>query len=111
EGARAGATLMGAGGERVASCGLTSACDADRRRDPSAASAEAAAAGLLRQRIYGLVVHDQVDWLLGAGLQGRHSGQLATEAVKIWADGGMSSRTAAIGGDHPPAPPRAAGLS
>ena len=79
------------------------------RRDTFAAFAEADAAGLLRQRIYGLVVHDQVDWLLGAGLQGRHSGQLATEAVKIWADGGMSSRTAAIHGTYP-VPPHGSGI-
>jgi predicted amidohydrolase YtcJ len=79
------------------------------RRDTFAAFAAADAGGLLRQRIYGLVVHDQVDWLLGAGLQGRHSGQLATEAVKIWADGGMSSRTAAIHGTYP-VPPHGSGI-
>src|SRR4029077_18031519 len=79
------------------------------RRDTFAAFAEADAAGLLCQRIYGLVVHDQVDWLLGAGLQGRHSGQLATEAVKIWADGGMSSRTAAIPRTYP-GPPHGSGI-
>ncbi|HEY1004342.1 MAG TPA: amidohydrolase family protein, partial [Streptosporangiaceae bacterium] len=107
--ATAGAKLVETAGERLASFGLTSACDADMRRDTFAAFAEADAAGLLRQRIYGLVVHDQVDWLLGAGLQGRHSGQLATEAVKIWADGGMSSRTAAIHGTYP-VPPHGSGI-
>jgi predicted amidohydrolase YtcJ len=105
----AGARLMETAGERLAAFGLTSACDADMRRDTFAAFAEADAAGLLRQRIYGLVVHDQVDWLLGAGLQGRHSGQLATEAVKIWADGGMTSRTAAIYGTYP-VPPHGSGI-
>ena len=105
----AGAKLVETAGERLASFGLTSACDADMRRDTFAAFAEADAGGLLRQRIYGLVVHDQVDWLLGAGLQGRHSGQLATEAVKIWADGGMSSRTAAIHGTYP-VPPHGSGI-
>ena len=105
----AGATIIETAGERLAGFGLTSACDADMRRDTFAAFAEADAAGQLRQRIYGLVVHDQVDWLLGAGLQGRHSGQLATEAVKIWADGGMSSRTAAIGGTYP-VPPHGSGI-
>ena len=54
-------------------------------------------------------MHDQVDWLLGEGLQGRHSGRLATEAVKIWADGGMSSRTAAIHGTYP-VPPHGSGI-
>jgi predicted amidohydrolase YtcJ len=105
----AGAKIIETAGERLAAFGLTAACDADMRRDTFAAFAEADAAGLLRQRIYGLVVHDQVDWLLGAGLQGRHSGQLATEAVKIWADGGMSSRTAAIHGTYP-VPPHGSGI-
>jgi len=108
-GAAAGSRLVRTAGERLAAFGLTSACDADMRRDTFAAFAEADAGGLLSQRIYGLVVHDQVDWLLGAGLQGRHSGQLATEAVKIWADGGMSSRTAAIGGTYP-VPPHGSGI-
>jgi hypothetical protein len=50
-----------------------------------------------------------VDWLLADGLQGRHSGRLATEAVKIWADGGMSSRTAAIHVSYP-VPPHGSGI-
>ena len=64
--ARAGVVRMA--GQRLAELGLTSACDADLRRDTFAAFAEADAGGLLSQRIYGLVVHDQVDWLLAAGL-------------------------------------------
>jgi hypothetical protein len=95
--------------QRLAALGLTSACDADLRRDTFAAFAAADASGLLSLRIYGLVVHDQVDWLLTAGLQGRHSSRLATEAVKIWADGGMSSRTAAIHGTYP-VPPYGSGI-
>jgi len=95
--------------QRLAALGLTSACDADVRRDSFAAFAEADARDLLSQRIYGLVVHDQVDWLLAAGLRGRHSSRLATEAVKIWADGGMSSRTAAIHGTYP-VPPYGSGI-
>ena len=88
---------------------FTSACDGDLRRDTFAAFAEADAAGLLSQRIYGLVVHDQVDWLLANGLRGRRSSRLAAEAVKIWADGGMSSRTAAIHGTYP-VPPHGSGI-
>jgi len=108
-GAGAGAGLVQAAGRRLAAYGLTAACDADMRRDTFAAFAEADVGGLLSQRIYGLVVHDQVDWLVAAGLQGRHSGRLATEAVKIWADGGMSSRTAAIHGTYP-VPPYGSGI-
>ncbi len=96
-------------GQRLAALGLTAACEADMRRDSFGAFAEADANGLLSQRIYGMVVHDQVDWLLGAGLRGRRSGRLAAEAVKIWADGGMSSRTAAIHGSYP-VPPYGSGI-
>ncbi len=103
------ARLMERAGQHLASLGITAACDADLRRDTFAAFAEADQAGALHQRIYGLVVHDQVDWLLAGGLQGRHSGRLATEAVKIWADGGMSSRTAAIHGTYP-VPPHGSGI-
>ena len=52
--------LVQAAGQRLAAFGLTAACDADMRRDTFAAFAEADAGGLLSQRIYGLVVHDQV---------------------------------------------------
>jgi predicted amidohydrolase YtcJ len=108
-GAAERARLMERAGERLAALGITAACDADLRRDTFGAFAEADQAGVLHQRIYGLVVHDQVDWLLAEGLQGRHSGRLATAAVKIWADGGMSSRTAAIHGSYP-VPPHGSGI-
>jgi predicted amidohydrolase YtcJ len=101
--------LVQAAGQRLAAVGLTAACDADMRRDTLTAYADADAGGLLSQRIYGLVVHDQVDWLRQAGLQGRRSDRLAAEAVKIWADGGMSSRTAAIHGSYP-VPPYGSGI-
>jgi predicted amidohydrolase YtcJ len=104
-GGSAGSGLIEAAGRKLTSFGMTSACDADVRRDTFAAFAEADAGGLLSPRIYGLVVHDQV----GAVPPGRHSGRLATEAVKIWADGGMSSRTAAIGGSYP-VPPYGSGI-
>src|SRR5580692_10003797 len=108
-GAAQAAQVVEMAGQRLAAFGVTAACEADMRRDSFAAFAEADANGLLSQRIYGLVVHDQVDWLLGAGLRGRRSGQLTAEAVKIWADGGMSSRTAAIHGSYP-VPPFGSGI-
>jgi predicted amidohydrolase YtcJ len=104
-GAGSSGGLVQAAGQRLAALGLTAACDADMRRDTFGAFAEADAGGLLSQRIYGLVVHDHV----GAVPQGRHSDRLATEAVKIWADGGMSSRTAAIHGSYP-VPPFGSGI-
>jgi hypothetical protein len=103
------AGLIDMAGQRLAALGITSACDADVRRDSFGAFAEADAAGVLRQRIYGLVVHDEVDWLLSSGLRGRHSDRLTAEAVKIWADGGMSSRSAAIHGTYP-VPPHGSGI-
>ena len=54
-------------------------------------------------------MHDEVDELIRSGLQGRRSGRLAAQAVKIWADGGMSSRTAAIHGTYP-VPPFGSGI-
>jgi predicted amidohydrolase YtcJ len=108
-GAAERASLVEVAGQRFTALGVTSACDADLRRDTFAAFAEADDAGVLNQRIYGLVVHDEVDWLVASGLRGRHSDRLATEAVKIWADGGMSSRTAAIHGTYP-VPPYGSGI-
>jgi predicted amidohydrolase YtcJ len=96
-------------GQRLAALGITAACDADLRCPTFAAYAEADDAGELSQRIYGLTVHDQVDELVTSGLRGRRSGRLAAQAVKIWADGGMSSRTAAIHGTYP-VPPFGSGI-
>jgi predicted amidohydrolase YtcJ len=99
------ARLVQMAGQRLAAFGLTTACDADMRRDTFAAFADADANGALGLRVYGMIVHDQVDWIP----RGRHSDKLATEAVKIWADGGMSSRTAAIHGSYP-VPPYGSGI-
>jgi predicted amidohydrolase YtcJ len=103
------ARVVGMAGQRLAALGITAACDADLRRDSFAVFADADESGVLRQRIYGLVVHDEVDWLVASGLLGRCSARLAAEAVKIWTDGGMSSRTAAIHGTYP-VPPYGSGI-
>ena len=105
--ARAG--LVARAAQHFAALGITAACDADTRRDSLTAYAEADDQGVLCVRIGGLVVHDEVDWLLGSGLRGRRSPRLAAESVKIWADGGMSSRTAAIHGSYP-VPPYGSGI-
>jgi hypothetical protein len=109
--APARARVVRRAGQRLAALGLTAACDADMRCPTLAAYAEADADadGGLSQRIYGLTVYDQVDELVTSGLRGRRSGRLAAEAVKIWADGGMSSRTAAIHGTYP-VPPYGSGV-
>ncbi len=103
------AGLVAAASQHCAALGITAACDADTRRDSLTAYAEADARGALDVRIGGLVVHDEVDWLLASGLRGRRSGRLSAAAVKIWADGGMSSRTAAIHGSYP-VPPYGSGI-
>ena len=92
------AGLVARAARHFATRGVTAACDADTRRASLTAYAEADEQGVLGVRIAGLMVHDEADWLLGSGLRGRRSSRLAAESVKIWADGGMSSRTAAIYG-------------
>ena len=101
--------LVRSAGQRLAELGITAACDADMRCPTLAAYAEADEAGALAQRIYGLTVHDQIDELFRSGLNGRRSSRLAAQAVKIWSDGGMSSRTAAIHGTYP-VPPFGSGI-
>jgi predicted amidohydrolase YtcJ len=103
------AGLVAGAGQHFAALGVTAACDADTRRDSLTAYAEADERGVLGVRIAGLVVHDEADWLLGSGLRGRRSARLAADSVKIWADGGMSSRTAAIHGSYP-VPPYGSGI-
>jgi predicted amidohydrolase YtcJ len=108
-GAAGRARVVRRAGERLAALGITAACDADLRCQTFGAYAEADEAGRLNQRIDGLIVHDEADELVSSGLQGRRSGRLAAQAVKIWADGGMSSRTAAIHGTYP-VPPYGSGI-
>jgi hypothetical protein len=103
------ADLVARAARHFAALGITGACDADTRRDSLTAYAEADERGVLGVRIAGLVVHDEADWLLGSGLRGRRSPMLAADSVKIWADGGMSSRTAAIHGSYP-VPPYGSGI-
>jgi predicted amidohydrolase YtcJ len=103
------AGLVARAGQHFAAQGITAACDADTRRASLTGYAEADELGVLGVRIAGLVVHDEVDWLLASGLRGRRSPRLAADSVKIWADGGMSSRTAAIHGSYP-VPPYGSGI-
>jgi predicted amidohydrolase YtcJ len=98
------AGLVARAARHFAARGITAVCDADTRRDSLTAFADADERGVLGIRVAALVVHDEVNWLLGSGLRGRRSPRLAADAVKIWADGGMSSRTAAIHGSYPVAP-------
>jgi predicted amidohydrolase YtcJ len=103
------AALVARAGQHFAALGVTAACDADTRRTSLTAYAEADEQGVLGVRVAGLVVHDEAGWLLDSGLRGRRSPRLAADSVKIWADGGMSSRTAAIHGSYP-VPPYGSGI-
>jgi predicted amidohydrolase YtcJ len=103
------AGLVARAGQHCAALGITAVGDADTRRGSLTAYAEADEQGVLGVRVGGLVVHDEADWLLGSGLRGRRSPRLAAESVKIWADGGMTSRTAAIHGSYP-VPPYGSGI-
>jgi predicted amidohydrolase YtcJ len=103
------AGLVARAGQHFAALGVTAACDADTRRASLTAYAEADERGVLGVRIAALVVHDEADWLLRSGLRGRRSPRLAADSVKIWADGGMSSRTAGIHGTYP-VPPYGSGI-
>ena len=107
--AAAQAGLVAQAAQHFAALGITAACDADTRRASLTAYAEADERDMLGVRIAGLVVHDEADWLLGSGLRGRRSPRLAADSVKIWADGGMSSRTAGIHGTYP-VPPYGSGI-
>src|SRR5215467_12196372 len=103
------ADLVARAGQHFAARGITAVCDADTRRASLTAFAEADDRGVLGVRVSALVVHDEADWLLRSGLRGRRSPRLAADSVKIWADGGMSSRTAAIHGSYP-VPPYGSGI-
>jgi len=103
------AGLVARAGQQFAALGITAACDADTRRYSLTAYVEADERDLLCVRVGALIVHDEADWLLGSGLRGRRSPRLAADSVKIWADGGMSSRTAAIHGSYP-VPPYGSGI-
>ncbi len=103
------ADVVARAGQHFAARGITAVCDADTRRASLTAFAEADDRGVLGVRVNGLVVHDEADWLLRSGLRGRRSPRLAADSVKIWADGGMSSRTAAIHGSYP-VPPYGSGI-
>src|ERR1700761_9222284 len=70
------ARVVRTAGERLAARGVTAIGEADLRRDSFTAFAEADEAGLLHQRIYGLGVHDEVDWLVLSGVRGPRAGRL-----------------------------------
>jgi predicted amidohydrolase YtcJ len=103
------ARFIAGAGRSLAALGITTACDADLRPDAWEIYAEADDHATLCQRMYGLIVHEETGWFTAARQHGRRSPWLAAQAAKIWADGGMSSRTAAIHGTYP-VPPYGSGI-
>jgi predicted amidohydrolase YtcJ len=71
-------------GERLAALGITAASDADLRCQSFGAYAEADDDGGLSQRIYGMIVHDEVDELVESG-QPYGSGILYFEPAELTA--------------------------
>jgi predicted amidohydrolase YtcJ len=90
-----------------ASLGITSCADADLLPEAFSAFQEAEQEGRLNVRVSGLFAPEQFDWLVGGEIAG--SDWVRVQGIKIFADGGMSSRTAAIDGTYP-VPPYGSGI-
>ena len=91
------AALMERGGRHLATLGLTSCSDAAGDSGAFLALREAERRGQLPVRVTVMFTYPEATWLLKAGMTtGFGSDRLRIGAVKLWADGGMSSRTAAV---------------
>lgn len=107
-GEQARAEMIARACRHFASLGITSCVDALVRPETYQAFVDAARLGLLCLRVSGMLDHEEVDLL--ARLEEPPSADwLQMRAVKMFADGGMSSRTAAIDGEYP-VPPYGSGI-
>lgn len=97
-------------GDHLASLGITSCSDAAADAGAFLALREAERRGELPVRVSVMFTYPEAGWLLRAGMTtGFGSDRLRIGAVKLFCDGGMSSRTAAV--DEPyEVPPYDAGL-
>ena len=104
------AALMSRAGRHLAALGLTSCGDAAGDAGAFMALREAERRGELPIRVTVLFTYPQAGWLIEAGMTtGFGSDRLRIGGIKLWADGGMSSRTAAV--DEPYiSPPGGTGL-
>ena len=98
-------TLDGAGraafvrraGDHLASLGITSCSDAAADAGTFLALREAERRGELPVRVSVMFTYPEAGWLLRAGMTtGFGSDRLRIGAIKLFCDGGMSSRTAAV---------------
>ena len=91
------AALMERAGRHLASLGLTSCSDAAGDAGAFLALREAERRAELPVRVTVMFTYPEAAWLMKAGMTtGFGSDRLRIGAVKLWADGGMSSRTAAV---------------
>jgi hypothetical protein len=96
-GAEGRAALMEGAGESLASMGITSCADASTGAASFSAMRQAEGRGRLPIRVSTLFAFPEARWLLSAGMTtGFGSDYLRIGGIKVWADGGMSSRTAAV---------------
>lgn len=91
------AAMMAWAGRHLARLGITSCSDAAGDAGAFLALREAERRGELPVRVTVMFTYPEATWLLRAGMStGFGSDRLRIGAVKLWADGGMSSRTAAV---------------
>jgi predicted amidohydrolase YtcJ len=97
-------------GDHLASLGITTTTDAAAEAGAFLALRQAEEAGQLPVRVGVMFRRPEADWLIRAGMTtGFGSDRLRIGAIKLFCDGGMSSRTAAV--DEPyRTPPGGTGL-
>jgi predicted amidohydrolase YtcJ len=96
-----------AASRHFASLGITSCVDADLLPEAFSAFQAAERERRLHVRVSGLFALEQLDRIIEGEVAGSHWARV--EGIKIFADGGMSSRTAAIDGTYP-VPPYGSGI-
>lgn len=91
------AALVRSAAEHLASLGITSCTDAAADSGAFVALREAERRGELPVRVTTMFTYPEAGWLLKAGMTtGFGSDRLRIGAIKLFADGGLSSRTAAV---------------
>jgi predicted amidohydrolase YtcJ len=91
------AALVETAGTHLTSLGVTSTSDAACDAGAFLALREAERRGRLPVRVTAMFTHPEAAWLIRAGMTtGFGSDRLRVGAIKLFADGGLSSRTAAV---------------
>ncbi len=91
------AAFMARAGRHLAALGLTGVADAAGEAAAFGALREAERRGELPIRVTMMFTYPESGWLRTAGMTtGFGSDRLRIGAIKLWADGGMNSRTAAV---------------